>query len=49
MVHYDKEVFGFEGEDGSDETWAAWEADEPEIVDHEAFCGRHSLYVSSCI
>lgn len=44
VVHYDKTVFGFEDEE--EEIWTAWAGEPPEVVDSEAFCGRHSLYVS---
>lgn len=41
--------FDFEGGIRSDEGWAAWNGDPPEIAEEEALCGRHSLYVSQVV
>ncbi len=49
VVHYDKTIFGFEEGDESENVWAAWSGEPPEVVDHETFCGRRSLYVSTVV
>ena len=38
------DVYQFEG--GSGQAWTAWDGTPPVITTEDAFCGRHSLYVS---
>ena len=41
--HYE-DVYSFEG--GLSDTWSSWEGGLPQVSEEEAFCGRHSLFVS---
>jgi hypothetical protein len=41
--HY-QDVYSFEG--GLSDAWSSWAGGLPQVSEEEAFCGRHSLFVS---
>ena len=41
--HYE-DVYNFEG--GLSDAWSSWDGGLPQVSEEEAFCGRHSLFVS---
>ena len=43
-VNHYQDIYDFEG--GSSDAWSSWGGGQPEISEDEAFCGRHSLFVS---
>lgn len=43
-VNHYQDVYGFES--GLSDVWSSWGGGLPQISEDEAFCGRHSLFVS---
>ena len=43
-VNHYQDVYSFEG--GLSDAWSSWVGGLPQVSEDEAFCGRHSLFVS---
>lgn len=43
-VNHYQDVYSFE--DGLSDVWSSWGGGVPQVTEDEAFCGRHSLFVS---